>query len=206
MENYEYRSNSHASKRNNAQENEPETKKVEKVVHGGVKTKKKNELSKFASEFISEDIKNVKSYILKDVLIPAIKKGLYDIVTTAVDMALYGGTGKSDRRSTASKVSYTSYYDRRDDRRVTEDRKARGCLDYDDIVLTDRRDAEEVLIRLDEIIKKYDMATVADLFELVGERGPYTARNYGWTSLHTAEVVRVRDGYLLKLPRAAAID
>jgi hypothetical protein len=205
MENYEYKSNSHASKKN-PQVTESETKKVEKVVHGGVKTKKKNELTKFASEFISEDIKNVKTYILKDVLVPAIKKGLYDMVTGAIDMALYGGSGRRESRSTASKVSYNSYYNRRDDRRVVDESRTRGCLDYDDIVLTDRRDAEEVLIRMDEIIKKYDIVTVADLFELVGEKGPYTARNYGWTSLHTAEVQRVRDGYLLKLPRAAAID
>lgn len=205
MENYEYKSNSHASK-NKPQATEPETKKVEKVVHGGVKTKKKNELTKFASEFISEDIKNVKTYIWKDVLIPAIKKGLYDMVTGAIDMALYGGSGRRDTRSTASKVSYNKYYDRRDERHPVDESRTRGCLDYDDIVLTDRRDAEEVLIRMDEIIKKYDIVTVADLFELVGEKGPYTARNYGWTSLHTAEVQRVRDGYLLKLPRAAAID
>lgn len=205
MEKYEYKSNSHASK-NNQQGADNETKKVEKIVHGGVKTKKKNELSKFASEFISEDIKNVKTYIFKDVLIPAIKKGVYDIVTTAIDMVLYGGSGRGDRRSTASKVSYHKYYDQRDTHRPSDEPRTRGCLDYDDIVLTDRRDAEEVLIRMDEIIKKYDIVTVADLFELVGERGPYTASKYGWTSLHTAEIQRVRDGYLLKLPRAAAID
>lgn len=206
MEKYEYKSNSYASKAN-GQETTPDEKKVEKVVQGDVKTKKKNEFSKFASEFISEDVKNVKTYIIKDVLIPAIKKGLYDIVTTGFDMLLYGGNGGRRSSSGASKISYTKYYDRRDDNhRSSVDRESRGTLDYDDIVLTDRRDAEEVLIRMNEIIDRYDIVTVADLFELVGEKCPYTAHKYGWTSLRTAEVQRVRDGYLLKLPRASSID
>lgn len=66
------RSNSHRSKElaaKNAQH-----KKVEKIVKGKVKTKKKSEISKFKDVFISEDAKDVKSYIIMDVLIPAAKK------------------------------------------------------------------------------------------------------------------------------------
>ena len=50
-----------------------EEKRAEKVVHGKVKTKK-NEVRKLTDIFISEDVANVKNYILLDVLVPSIKK------------------------------------------------------------------------------------------------------------------------------------
>ena len=51
-----------------------EPKKVEKVVTGTVKTKKKNEISKFADVFISEDISNVKNFVLWRFLCLPLKK------------------------------------------------------------------------------------------------------------------------------------
>ena len=66
MENYKPNSNKIKSEQKETQE-----KKIEKVVQGTVKTKKKNELSKFKEAFISEDARNVKTYILTDVIIPA---------------------------------------------------------------------------------------------------------------------------------------
>ena len=42
--------------------------------------------------------------------------------------------------------------------------------------------------------------------DLVGVTGNYTDNKYGWTNIRNAEVVRVRDGYRIKLPRALPID
>ena len=100
----EYKPNSHKSKEE--QKNLVPEKRVEKVISGTVKSKKKSEMQKFADVFISEDVNNVKSYIVMDVLVPAIKKAISDIVTNGIDMILYGETGKSKKNSTASKVSY----------------------------------------------------------------------------------------------------
>lgn len=192
----EFKPNSHKSKEERKQ-TPKEEKKVEKVISGTAKTKKK---SKFADVFISEDATNVKSYILMDVLVPAIKKAISDIVTDGVDMVLYGGTGKHKRSSNASKISYSSYYDRRDDRRDVN--RTRSGYSYYDITLDTRGEAEEVLTRMDELIDAYDAVSVADLYDLVGISGDYTDNKYGWTNLRNAEVVRVRDGYKIKLPKA----
>lgn len=67
----DYRSNSHKAK---AEAKEAAEKKVDKVVTGNVKRKKKSEVSKFKDVFISEDVSNVKSYIFLDVLVPADQK------------------------------------------------------------------------------------------------------------------------------------
>ena len=79
----DYKSNSHKAK---AEAKEAAEKKVNKVVTGNVKRKKKSEVSKFKDVFISEDVSNVKTYIFLDVLVPAIKKAVSDIVKDGIDM------------------------------------------------------------------------------------------------------------------------
>ena len=202
MENY--KPNSHKSKEKQS-EAVPE-KKLEKVVQGKVKTKKKSEARKFADVFISEDVANVKSYVLMDVLVPAIKKAISDIVTNGIDMVLYGESGRTRKSSPASRVSYSRYYDRPSDRRDREPARTRGGYDYNDIILETRGEAEQVLRTMDEIVGTYGIVRVADLNELVGITGQYTDNNYGWMDIRNAYVQRVRDGYLLKLPRAVPID
>lgn len=42
--------------------------------------------------------------------------------------------------------------------------------------------------------------------DLVGITGSYTDNKYGWTNIRNAEIVHVRDGWMIKMPRAVAID
>ena len=88
----EYASNSHKSKEKRS-EQVPE-KKVEKIVSGSVKAKKKSGLQKITNVFVPEDVDNVKSYILEDIVVPAVK----DIILDAV-RAFLGVNGKSGGRS-----------------------------------------------------------------------------------------------------------
>lgn len=211
MENY--KPNSHKYKEENKQlpATTEEKPKVEKVITGKVKTKKKSQVTKFADIFISEDAANVKSYVFMDVLVPAIKKAISDIVTDGIDMILYGGTGQSRKRSGGSNATYVSYRnysdrDRRDDRRRDDGYRSRSRYSFEDIILDNRADAEEVLDRLDELLDQYSMVRVSDLYDLVGITGEYTDNKYGWTSLSTARVEPVRGGgYMLKMPNPMPI-
>lgn len=204
MENF--KPNSHKSKEE--QQEALAERKVEKVIKGSAKTKKRSDVKKFADVFISEDAGNVKSYIIMDVLIPAIKKAISDIVTNGIDMMLYGEAGRSKKKSPASKISYRSYYESDNDRRRDYSSiRTRSTYEYDDIVLDNRGEAESVLSTMDELVETYGMVSVADLYELVGIQGSYTDNKYGWTkNIRNASVVRVRDGYLLKLPKALPFD
>lgn len=196
----DYKPNSHRFKEQQAGE---EKQKLQKVVGGSVKVKKKGEMSKVKDVFISEDVSNVKSYILMDVLVPAIKKAVSDIVTNGIDMILYGETGRTKKSSGASRVSYRSYYDRKDDdRRYGSSPRLQTGYDYDEIILESRGEAEEVLARMDEAIDMYGMVSVADFYDLVGVSGNYTDNKYGWSNIRNATVVRERDGYRIKLPKA----
>lgn len=206
MDNYE--PNSHKYKEDKKESGE--RKKVEKVVTGTAKVKKKRKHSKFTEMFISEDASNVKSYILSDVLIPAAKKLVSDIVKDGIEMILYGSTGRGKRSNgfRADYVSYNKYSDRRyDDRRSIEESRSRTGYSYDDVILETRGEAEEVLDRMDELIDMYGVVSVMDLYDLVGISGQYTDNKYGWTNIRNAEPVRTRDGcYMLKLPRALPIN
>ena len=200
----EYVSNSHRSKE--ATKNTPTNteRKVQKVV-SGAKTRS-NTGRKLTDIFISEDAANVKSYIFMDVLVPAIKKAISDIVTDGIDMVLYGGNGgrHSSSNRSSNKVSYRSYYDSRDRR---DDRySSRTNFDYDDISFKTRGDAEHIREQMMDLIDRYGFVTVADMYDMAGITAPYTSNKYGWTSIRTAEPMRVRDGYILKLPKAIPID
>ena len=200
--NEEYKPNSHKF-----QEGQTEAltdKKIQKVVHGKVKTKPKSGMSKITDIFISEDAANVKSYIVMDVLVPAVKKAISDIVRDGIDMILYGES-RGRRNSTSS--SYVSYrdYSRSDDRDRFRDSRTRSGYNHDDIILESRGEAEEVLTRMDELIDTYGVVSVADLYDLIGKSCEYTDNKYGWTNIRNAEPIRVRDGYMLKLPKALPI-
>lgn len=201
----EYKPNSHKFKEE--QKNATPEKRVGKVVQSDVKTRKKSEIRKFADVFISEDAANVKSYILMDVLVPAVKKAISDIVTSGIDMILYGGSGRGNRTNTRmDRVSYINYADRRPSNYASGSNRPRESFGYDDFVFATRPEAEDVLAQMDALIEQYKMVRVTDLYDMVGKTCDYTFERYGWTNLRTAEVKRVSDGYVIKLPRALPID
>lgn len=201
----DYKSNSHKSK-----ETAPvpaERKKLDKIVSGDVKVKKKSGVHKFTDVFISEDVSNVKTYILMDVLVPAVKKAVSDIVTNGIDMILYGGNGGSKKRTNGGYISYNNYSsDRRRDDHSYGTTTTRTGYSYDEVSIPSRGEAEEVLTRMDELIETYGIVSVADFYDLVGVSCNYTDNKYGWTNIRNAEVVRVRDGYKIKLPKALPIN
>lgn len=198
----DYKSNSDKARQEQSQ------KKVEAVISGSAKTRKKSEIQKLTDVFIAEDAHNVKSYILMEVIVPAVKKAVSDIVTTGIDMILYGESNRSKKNSTASKVSYRNFYERDKDRVYAgsaTDR--RNGFDYDDILFTTRGDAEAVLDAMNDIISQFGTVSVSDFYDLA--RVPndnFTMNRYGWTNIGGATAVRVRDGYILKLPRAIPLN
>ena len=89
--------------------------------------------------------------------------------------------------------------------------KQQGCFTSDDVAsektfFATRRDAEEILNYMGDLIDEYRFVTVADLYDLIGVSGNYTDNKYGWTDISNAEIVRVRDGYVIRLPKIRKLD
>lgn len=199
----EYGPNSYRSKEK--QKKDLPEKKVEKVILGSAKSRKKGEIQKFADVFISEDVANVKSYIILDVIIPAVKKAISDVVTNGIDMILYGESGKNRKSQYTTKVSYGQHYSggSRDSREITQ----KKGFNYDDIIFENRGDAESVLDAMNDIISQYGVVSVGDLYDLADvSTDNFTVNKYGWTDISGCKAVRVRDGYILRLPKASPIN
>lgn len=199
-----------------------ERRKVEKVVSGGVIQQKKSLGKRFVETFIGEDIKNVKSYIIHDVVIPAAKdtiadivKGITDTIQGSIEVSLFGETrrknaSRSGRDSNRPYVSYDRMSSRERDRadaKRAEYNKVRAHNSFEDIILETRQDGDAVLGALADLIVDYGQATVADLYDLVGKTGNFTDDRYGWKEIGGATVSRARGGgYLLNLPRPVLLD
>lgn len=202
--------NSHKYKEMVKQEEDANRPKLEKVITGTAKVRKKSPARKFADVFISEDVENVKTYILSDVIVPAIKNLIANTIKDGIDMCLYGGVNRRDGRSRsgADYVSYNRFSDRdRRDRYDDRDRTRRGSsFDCENITVPTRGEAERVLDALDDIIAEYKVARVGDLYDIVDLTAPHTANKYGWTNLRNAKVVRVGSEYGFILPKAMPLD
>ena len=180
-------------------------KKTDKVIAGTAGTKKKSGIIKFAEVFIAEDIANVKDYLIHDLLIPTIKNTIEDLVTNSVSMLLRGTAATRRSNSRADHVSYSSISKNNTNVRSNNIINRTG-YDYDDVVLTTRADAEAVLDRLGEMIETYGMVSVGDLYDTVGKTPQYTDYKYGWVNIRNAKPVRVRDGYILDMPKVSPLN
>lgn len=192
---------------------EPERKVVEKVVTGRVIRKKRGLGTKFAQLFIGGDAQNVWQYIAMDVMVPAAKDMVSDAVSQGIERMLFGESfrGSSRRRGGSSGgrgPGYTDYNRMSSPSRHTREREsgrsisrhARANHDFDEIVLATRIEAETVLERMDDLIDRYGVCSVSDMYDLVDLTGDFTDEKWGWTDLRDSGVRRDRDGYVIKLP------
>lgn len=157
---------------------------------------------------VASTIRSVGNYVLFEILIPAAKNTMSDMINNATDMFLFGEpkTRRRDRERSGPRVSYTNYFDRDRDRDYIYDRDRRDRLygrsrfNSDEIILPSRDDANEVIQSMFEVFDQYNAVTVSEFLELVGLPDEYTDRNYGWTNLRDVEVRRFRDGWIIDLP------
>lgn len=203
----EYKTNSFKSREPQKPVEEP--RKIEKVVTGPVKVKKKSGVSKFFSTFFTEDFPKIKEFTISDVLVPTFKKVITDIVTNGINMVMYGADAGRNRttNSPVTKIAYKNYTSYSNSNAGFVRPATRTTYSYDEIIFTNRGEAEMVLSQMDEIISKYGIVKVADYYDLVGTSGSYTDNNYGWMDLRSAQVCRLSNGeYTIKLPKAIPLD
>lgn len=156
--------------------------------------------------FGGETARSIGEYVIWEVLIPAAKATISDIVTNTVEMAVYGSEsrdrkGKRLRRERGQTVvSYNSIYDKQSSRSRTRESRSRNRHRFDDILIAERVDAEEILSTIIEYLDRYDLVTVADFYEACGLPSEYTDRNYGWENLDQASIRAIRGGWIVDLP------
>lgn len=197
----------------------PDPKKPARITQGEVIRRKKPMGKKFKEIFVGGDAKGVWLYVWLEVLIPAAKDMVVDAGQEALQRRIYGdshrGTRKAQNHSSRNSGNYTNYSrysantprdGRREDPRNNMSRKARASHNFDEIILSSRVEAEEVLDQLVELISKYEVARITDLYSMVNIEPEYTDGHWGWIDLRGAGITRTSVGYLLDLPKPEFVD
>jgi len=199
--------NSHKSK--NESEKTTTREKIAPVVSKSAVVSTKKPLSqKFAETFITEDVRDIKTYLLTDVIVPGIKNTILDILSMMFFGEVGGKRSSGSYYSSNSKVSYSSYYSGRDKKKNQSNRDPirDNELDYRHIILNNRADAEEVVEQMRDRIVRYGQVSVADLFDLVDVTGRYTDNNWGWTDPRDIGIRRISNGFLIDVSEAKLLD
>jgi hypothetical protein len=195
----------------------PEDKGIERIISGEARRKKPSLGKQFKDTFIAGTMRSTVRYVALDVLLPMAKDTIVEVVEQGITRLIFGDSRRY-RGSTPPPSGPTGYinYSRYSGpmgsgSRVPSSsramsRRARSSHDFDEIVLDSRAEAEEVIDRLYDLVSRYESASVADLYELVGLASSHTDHKWGWTDLRGAGVSRIRDGFLLDLPDPDPLD
>jgi hypothetical protein len=193
----------------------PSGKNIRPVVSGGAVRRKKSLRKQFSDTFFAGNFRSSANYVVLDILLPEVKNLVLEVVSGGVEKLIFGDSRRR-RGSTpptsgpTGYVSYNRYSSTMSPRQSGPSRalsrQARSQHQFDDIVLDERAEAEQVIDQLFDLVSKYGSATVADLYELVGLASTHTDHKWGWEELMGAGVSRVRGGYLLDLPDPEPLD
>lgn len=192
-------------------------KKVESVVTNKVETRKKPLLKRFANIFIGGDSRSVLHYVMMDVLVPQAKDMITEAASQGFERLIYGESRPSNRyrggsRTGSGPVPYNRYAVRGNNpigRSADSDRRpvvGARTQHVDEILLATRVEGDLVLERMYDLLNEYETVSVADLNSLVDRSSTYVDQKWGWTDLQGSVVRRVRDGYILDLPRVVSLD
>lgn len=176
-----------------------QVKKVEVV-------QKENVAQKTVTRFFGGDPKDVAMYTLRDVLLPALKETLLDIICKGSERLIMGEDASprayNRRGNTRGHVPYNSMYDGPDRRNVN---RARSRYDFADILIENRMKAEDILSRMNDLLDNYGVVRVSDFYNEVGVTGVYTDQNWGWTDLRGSSIRQTRGGWIIEMPQAKDI-
>lgn len=185
----------------------PPKEAVQKIVTGKIIKKKTPLGQRFKVIFFGGESKGALQYVVSDVLIPALRNMFVDAVEGGARRMIYGDSTPRRAREQYgnSRISYNSPTSRYSHQSAILPKQpplssSGRRQDIGQIIISSRGEAEEVLERLTDIIDKYDVASVCDLHDLVGLQSSYVDNDWGWSSLSTADVRQVREGWILNLP------
>lgn len=204
-------SNSHNVLGDAKQPKEEQPKKdIQKVVTVDAVKRKKSLRRRFKELFFGGEFKGATKYITGDVLLPALRNMVVDATTKGIERVIYGDSGPRRRSELGRpRVSYNSPIDRYSRQRTMlpdqPPHVSQRRQDVGEIILVSRDEAELVVERLTDIIDKYDVASIADLHDLVGLPTTYVDNKWGWSALKYVNIRQIREGYLIDLPSVEPI-
>lgn len=184
------------------------------------KLPKKTFAMKLKETFISEDATSVGDYILWDILVPTVKRTIRDVIVGSADRVFLGSTTPPSNNLYRSQgVTYvnpsrTNYSSITRPQRKVESRQNvqqltgnRRAFEVLDLIFEDYGKIHQAFDETIDLLDQYGQVSVDQYAEILSQyfngipNMEYTAQNFGWKSLATAEIVKVVGGYYVKFPR-----
>lgn len=143
--------------------------------------------------FISCGVFTIKKILENDRMRITLKQ----IISDKIGWLLFGDTSRTKNRSN---ISYQSYYESKRSRQVFYD-------NFLNVIFSSHKDAEDVLNGMKVFIKRYGFVTIADFYDLCGIC-KFNGNNskYGWIDIDECEIIQIRAGYKIDLPKPKQID
>ncbi len=192
-----------------------EAPKAQPVVNKSAIVSTKKPLGqRFKDAFIAEDIHDVKSWLIQDVLIPGAKNTILDMLS----MVFFSKGGRSTssynfyrpNRSTYGGASYASYYNGQKNNNQQQTRSSyvshNNKVDYRDIVLERRDDAQRVVDEMCGRIVEFGQVSIAEMLDFMEITSSYVDNNWGWTNPNCIGIKRIANGWLIDVTEAEPLE
>lgn len=203
-------SNSYKS-REAAEQKDIPRRKLSAVGDGRSKAMKEPVLKRLKKTFIDDDFtpSNLKTFVVKDVIAPAIQNAILDGVNGALEMMFGIGIVRRGYRSSSVISSRTPYRSSGNTRTVgngsssvsskSQSSERRGRSSFEVQMKDNKADAEKIMMDLEALLEEQPDAgvTVSDYYDAFGITTEFTDNNYGWYNL---------DGMRLKQVPKAFVD
>lgn len=186
----------------------PQKKEIKQVV-SDAKQVSRPATRRFFDFLLAESPKDLLKRIGSEVLVPRAKAGIEEAFNSFVHGMFWGGGAAPPSqivRGTVLRGGGINYQGISSQQ--TGLQQARQALpvqqhsgNYQDLVVPTQESAEILLANMYDLLNEYRLVSVADLYEMAGITPSPSDGSYGWTNLDGSRIQKVRDGYLLQLPR-----
>ena len=192
-----------------------EEKKVDRRKHDPIVTKapkkvKKNLLERLVVGLIGPDgLPAIGSYLVKDVIGPALLQMTVESLKTGIDMVAYRGNqppvGRSPYNPYTSNVAHrpaTNYGNKYVSATPAPTPVATTRMRVEQYTIQDRNEAWGIVEALAAAAEAYNVVALSEYYELLGVATSYTHHNYGWDAgdISKVQVQPVAGGFTLKFP------
>lgn len=183
---------------------------IEQITSAEAKVRKRGIGRKFKETFVGGSARMATEYMITEVVIPAVQDTILEALQGGLER-LIKGESRSRRFTNTSSYSNLGHVNYGGMNKApvprTISQQSRSRHDFGEIVIRSRQEAEEVIERMFDILSRYGIVSVADLYELTGIQSGHTDQKWGWTALRGAKVARLRSGdFLLDLPAPESLD
>lgn len=193
-------------------EGKPE-KEIRKVVAVPVVVRKKGIVKRVKDAIVEADFQSVFSYVVSDILIPGAKNMIVNSISNGAERMFFPGSRpRGGMMGQGSRISYSGISRSGVggsplrgapalERGARSTRQAR-----DEFIIPTRKEAEEILELMSDVIDNYEVCSVADFNEMVDQPSHHIDQKWGWSYLGDVQILQVRGGYIVDLPPAEPIQ